>query len=141
VFRLHNDRGSTRISAAGVAVIAVVATVVIGLLTQLPSRMPPDPFEDDPIRIITFEVMWEGPDELRGVHVTWRTPHDSGDAFGLTISPYVTRSTARPGDQVSLSVVQNRAGPLECYVWSDGDLIDDQHTDKAEGCELVGEVP
>lgn len=126
---------------------AIVATgVLVMLASTLPSRMPPDPFEEDELREVILEVEWDG--DQRGQLIAWDVGDDEDEIHtdGMTNEgpsgwywKHIT--TAREGTMARLSAIQDGPGPILCAIYVDERQIAVDQTASPYGCFTEAAIP
>lgn len=137
---------TTKGSALGFAVVAVAVLAVAAVASDLPSRMPPDPFKNDEPRVVVLEVYWEG--KPRSQHISYEVGDDTGDLVsegvpfpGLPGKFWEHVTTAAPGTSVYLSSIQpERKGTISCTIYVNDGLLD-LNRSESPGCLASGVIP
>lgn len=128
-------------------IIAVVAVGVMALAAyNLPSRMPPDPFEDDELREVIVEVEWEG--VKRNQLIAWDVGDDDGELHTEGIANvnapgwhwnHIT--TAQQGTVARISAIQDGPGPVLCAIYVFNRQVAADDTTDPHGCFAEVTIP
>lgn len=138
---------STRTVNPFVVVLAAVGVgVVIMALANLPSRMPPDPFEEDEPREVVLEVLWDGDPRSQLIAYDVGDDEDEFETVGETVEGFggwgwshVT--TALPDTIARLSSIQRGGrGPLSCTIYVDENQVGTDDTEHP-GCFVEVTIP
>lgn len=139
---------STKTSSPVTIIIGIIAVGVIVLAAfNLPSRMPPDPFEQDELREVIMEVEWD--EDPRGQLVAWDIGDDEGELHTEGIAnanpPGGWRwnhiTTARQGTTARVSSIQDSPGPVLCAIYVDNRQIAADGTTDPHGCFAEATIP
>lgn len=118
----------------------VVGIAIAVAVAGLPSRQPPDPFEDDHVREIRLHIEWELNSELdppreRTMRVLYAVGDDVADLrLFQSESPWEHVTTAQRDTFIELAASSSDPGGVECIVYIDGEEAGRDETDDIEGC-------